>query len=166
MNKELVKDIVLSLVIILSQLMIFNHLFLFGTVNTFIYISLFILYKTTYDKTYLILFGFFVGLIIDLSLQTYGTHALASITVCYLRERIERYSFGVNSVLPLAMIRGTRITNRLTYFYLIIFLHLLIYFSLTFFKFEFILTIFLYTLINSIVNFIIIWIVSKLIFDK
>jgi len=166
MNKELVKDIVLSLVIILSQLMIFNHLFLFGTVNTFIYISLFILYKTTYDKTYLILFGFLVGLIIDLSLQTYGTHTLASITVCYLRERIERYSFGVNSVLPLAMIRGTRITNRLTYFYLIIFLHLLIYFSLTFFKFEFILTIFLYTLINSIVNFIIIWIVSKLIFDK
>jgi len=166
MNRELVKDIVLSLVIILSQLMIFNHLFLFGTVNTFIYISLFILYKTTYDKTYLILFGFLVGLIIDLSLQTYGTHTLASITVCYLRERIERYSFGVNSVLPLAMIRGTRITNRLTYFYLIIFLHLLIYFSLTFFKFEFILTIFLYTLINSIVNFIIIWIVSKLIFDK
>ena len=166
MNRELVKDIVLSLVIILSQLMIFNHLFLFGTVNTFIYISLFILYKTTYDKTYLILFGFLVGLIIDLSLQTYGTHTLASITVCYLRERIEKYSFGVNSVLPLAMIRGTRITNRLTYFYLIIFLHLLIYFSLTFFKFEFILTIFLYTLINSIVNFIIIWIVSKLIFDK
>ena len=166
MNRELVKDIVLSLVIVLSQLMIFNHLYLFGTVNTFIYISLFILYKTTYDKTYLILFGFLVGLIIDLSLQTYGTHTLASITVCYLRERIERYSFGVNSVLPLAMIRGTRITNRLTYFYLIIFLHLLIYFSLTFFKFEFILTIFLYTLINSIVNFIVIWIVSKLIFDK
>ena len=106
MNRELVKDIVLSLVIILSQLMIFNHLYLFGTVNTFIYISLFILYKTTYDKTYLILFGFLVGLIIDLSLQTYGTHTLASITVCYLRERIEKYSFGVNSVLPLAMIRG------------------------------------------------------------
>ena len=166
MNRELVKDIVLSLVIILSQLMIFNHLYLFGTVNTFIYISLFILYKTTYDKTYLIIFGFLVGLIIDLSLQTYGTHTLASITVCYLRERIEKYSFGVNSVLPLAMIRGTRLTNRLTHFSLIIFLHLLIYFSLTFFKFEFILTIFLYTLINSIVNFIIIWIVSKLIFDK
>ena len=166
MNREVFKDIVLSLVIILSQLMIFNHLYLFGTVNTFIYISLFILYKTTYDKTYLILFGFLVGLIIDLSLQTYGTHTLASITVCYLRERIEKYSFGVNSVLPLAMIRGTRLTNRLKYFSLIIFLHLLIYFSLTFFKFEFILTIFLYTLINSIVNFIIIWIVSKLIFDK
>ena len=165
MNRELARNIILSSVIVLSQLLIFNHINLFGTVDTFIYVSLFILYKTTYDKTYLILFGFLVGLIIDLSLQTYGAHTLASITVCYLRERIEKYSFGVNSILPLAMIRGTRLTNRLTYFFLIIFLHSLIYFSLIFFKFEFTLTIILFTLINSIVNFIIIWIISKLIFD-
>ena len=105
MNREIAKDITLSLVIILSQLLIFNHMNFFGTVDTFIYVSLFILYKTTYNKTYLILFGFLVGLIIDLSLQTYGAHTLASITVCYLRERIEKYSFGVNSILPLAMIR-------------------------------------------------------------
>ena len=166
MNRELVKDLIFSLLIILSQLLIFNHINLFGTVSTFIYVSLFILYKTTYDKTYLILFGFLVGLIIDLSLQTYGAHTLASITVCYLREKIEKYSFGVNSILPLAMIRGTQTTNRVTYFFIIIFLHSLIYFSLIFFKLEFTLTIFLYTLINSIVNFIIIWIISKLIFDK
>ena len=166
MNRELAKEIILSLVIVLSQLLIFNHMNLFGTVDTFIYVSLFILYKTTYNKTYLILFGFLVGLIIDLSLQTYGAHTLASTTVCYLREKIEKYSFGVNSSLPLAMIRGTQQTNRVTYFFLIIFLHSLIYFSLIFFKFEFALTIFLYTLINSIVNFIIIWITSKLIFEK
>ena len=166
MNRELVKEIIISSIILLSQLLIFNHINLFETVDTFIYVSLFILYKTTYDKTYLIVFGFLVGLIIDLSLQTYGAHTLASITVCYLKERIEKYSFGVNSILPLAMIRGTRLPNRLTYFFLIIFLHSLIYFSLIFFKFEFTITIFLYTLINSIINFIIIWIISKLIFDK
>ena len=166
MNREIARDIILSIVIILSQLLIFNHMNLFGTVNSFIYVSLFILYKTSYDKTSLILFGFLVGLIIDLSMQTYGVHTLASITVCYLKERIEKYSFGVNSILPLAMISGTKLTNRVTYFLIIIFLHSLIYFSLIFFKLEFTLTIFLYTLINSIVNFIIIWIISKLIFDK
>ena len=166
MNRELVKEIILSSIILLSQLLIFNHINLFETVDHFIYVSLFILYKTTYDKTYLIMFGFLIGLIIDLSLQTYGAHTLASITVCYLKERIEKYSFGVNSSLPLAMIRGTQLTNRVTYFFLIIFLHSLIYFSLIFFKFEFTLTIFLYSLINSIINFIIIWIISKLIFDK
>lgn len=166
MSRELARNIILSFVIVLSQLLIFNHINLFGTLDTFIYVSLFILYKTTYDKTYLILFGFVVGLIIDLSFQTYGVHTLASITVCYLKKTIEKYSFGVNSTLPLAMIRGTQQTNRVTYFFLIIFLHSLIYFSLIFFKFEFALTIFLFTLINSIINFIIIWIISMLIFDK
>ena len=101
MNRDLAKEIILSLVIVLSQLLIFNHMNLFGTANTFIYVSLFILYKTTYDKTYLILFGFLVGLIIDLSLQTYGAHTLASITVCYLRERIEKYSFQKKTVLKM-----------------------------------------------------------------
>ncbi len=57
MNREIAKDITLSLVIILSQLLIFNHMNLFGTANTFIYVSLFILYKTTYDKTYIKVFA-------------------------------------------------------------------------------------------------------------
>ena len=166
MSRELARNIILSFAIVLSQLLIFNHINLFGTLDTFIYVSLFILYKTTYDKTYLILFGFVVGLIIDLSFQTYGIHTLASITVCYLKKTIEKYSFGVNSTLPLAMIRGTQLTDRVTYFFLIIFIHSLIYFSLIFFKFEFTLTILLYSLINSIINFMIIWIISKLIFDK
>ena len=166
MSRELARNIILSFVIVLSQLLIFNHINLFGTLDTFIYVSLFILYKTTYDKTYLILFGFVVGLIIDLSFQTYGVHTLASITVCYLKKTIEKYSFGVNSTLPLAMIRGTKLTDRVTYFFLIIFIHSLIYFSLIFFKFEFTLTILLYSFINSIINFMIIWIISKLIFDK
>ena len=64
MNREIARDIILSIVIILSQLLIFNHMNLFGTVNPFIYVSLFILYKTSYDKTSLILYGFLVGLII------------------------------------------------------------------------------------------------------
>ena len=166
MSRELARNIILSFAIVLSQLLIFNHINLFGTLDTFIYVSLFILYKTTYDKTYLILFGFVVGLIIDLSFQTYGVHTLASITVCYLKKTIEKYSFGVNSTLPLAMIRGTQLTDRVTYFFLIIFIHSLIYFSLIFFKFEFTLTILLYSFINSIINFMIIWIISKLIFDK
>jgi len=166
MNRELAKDFIVSIIILLSQLLIFNHMNLFGFISPFIYVSLFVIYRTSYDKTFLILYGFIIGLIIDLSMQTYGSHTLASISVCYFRDRIEKYSFGVNSMIPLAMIRGTQLINRITFFSVIIFLHSLIYFSLIFFKIELTITIFLYTLINSIVNFMIIWIVSKLIFEK
>ena len=166
MNRELAKDFIVSIIILVSQLLIFNHMNLFGFISPFVYVSLFVIYRTSYDKTYLILYGFIIGLIIDLSMQTYGSHTLASISVCYFRDRIEKYSFGVSSVIPLAMIRGTQLINRITFFSVIIFLHSLIYFSLIFFKIELTITIFLYTLINSIVNFIIIWVVSKLIFEK
>ena len=166
MNRELAKDFIVSIIILVSQLLIFNHMNLFGFISPFVYVSLFVIYRTSYDKTYLILYGFIIGLIIDLSMQTYGSHTLASISVCYFRDRIEKYSFGVNSMIPLAMIRGTQLINRITFFSVIIFLHSLIYFSLIFFKIELTITIFLYTLINSIVNFIIIWVVSKLIFEK
>ena len=98
--------------VLLSQLLIFNHLNIFGYVSPFVYLIIFIHYKTSYNKTILIFLGFITGLIIDLSMQTYGCHTFATITICYLRNWIEKYSFGVNSNLPNAMIKGTKLINR------------------------------------------------------
>ena len=99
-------------------------------------------------------------------MQTYGCHTFATITICFLREKIEKNSFGVNANLPSAMIKGTQIINRLTFFMLIILIHSSIYYSLVFFNTEVLGKIFYYTLINSIVTFIIIWVLSKLISNK
>ncbi|MEK9756305.1 MAG: rod shape-determining protein MreD [Bacteroidota bacterium] len=166
MNREIFKNIIFGLFIILSQILIFNHINLFGISSPSIYVILFILYKTNYDKTLLIILGFIIGLIIDLSMQTYGCHAFASLTVCFLREWIEKYSFGVNSNLPNAMVKGTSLTNRLTYFIIITILHSLLYFILLYFNSELLLRIILSTLYNSIITFIIVWIISELIFEK
>jgi hypothetical protein len=97
-----------------------------------------------------------------LAMQTYGCHTFATITICYLRERIGKNSFGVNANLPSAMIKGTKMINRLTFFMLIILIHSLIYFTLVFFNIELIGKIFYYSLINSIVTFIIVWVMSQL----
>ena len=84
----------------------------------------------------------------------------------YVFERIIRkYSFGVNSNLPKAMLSGTTTLNRLSFFLLIIVIHQLIYFSLIFFSFSFINTIIYYTLLNSIVTFIVIWITTNIFFE-
>ena len=80
-------------------------------------------YKISYSNTSLIFLGFITGLIIDLAMQTYGCHTFATISICYLRERIEKNSFGVNANLPLAMIKGTKMINRFTFFMVIIFIH-------------------------------------------
>ena len=163
MTRESIRNIIFYTTILVSQLLIFNHFNLFNVITPSVYLIIFILYKISYNKTSLIFLGFITGLIIDLAMQTYGCHTFATITICYLRERIEKNSFGVNANLPSAMIKGTKMINRLSFFLLIILIHSLIYYSLVFFNLELIGRIFYYSLINSIVTFIIVWVLSQLI---
>ena len=149
----------------LLQISVFNNMSLFEIINPSFYILIFILYRTTFDKTLLILLGFFCGLIIDLTAQTYGCHTISATTICYIRGLLENYSFGVNSNLPKAMISGTTTLNRLSFFFLIIIMHQIIYFSLIFFSFSFINTIIYYTLLNSIITFIVIWVTTNIFFE-
>lgn len=162
MTRESIRNIVFYTTILVSQLLIFNHFNLFNVITPSVYLIIFILYKISYSNTSLIFLGFITGLIIDLAMQTYGCHTFATITICYLRERIGKNSFGVNANLPSAMIKGTKMINRLTFFMLIILIHSLIYFTLVFFNIELIGKIFFYSLINSIVTFIIVWVMSQL----
>ena len=163
MTREFIKNSFFYTSILVSQLLIFNHFNLFDIITPSVYLIIFILYKTSYSKTSLIFLGFITGLIIDFAMQTYGIHAFATMTICYLRERIEKNSFGINANLPSAMIKGTQLINRLTFFILIILIHSSIYYSLVFFNTEILGKIFFYTIINSIITFIITWIFSQLI---
>ena len=165
MNQENLKIISSFVIIILLQVVVFNNMDLFNIINPSFYLLIFILYRTNFDKTLLILLGFFTGLIIDLTAQTYGCHTISTITICFLRSELESYSFGVNSNLPKAMISGTTLTNRLSFFLSIIFIHQLIYFSLIFFSFSFIDSIIFYTLLNSIITFIVIWTTTKIFYE-
>ena len=165
MNQENLKIISSFVIIILLQVGVFNNMDLFNIINPSFYLLIFILYRTNFDKTSLLLLGFFTGLIIDLTAQTYGCHTISTITICFLRSELESYSFGVNSNLPKAMISGTTLTNRLSFFLSIIFIHQLIYFSLIFFSFSFIDSIIFYTLLNSIITFIVIWTTTKIFYE-
>ena len=166
MNRELLKNISFYTIILALQLLVFNQFKLFGFVTPFIYLIIFIHYKISYNKTFLLLLGFLIGFIVDLSMQTYGCHTFSTITICYLRSRIEKSSFGINANLPLAMIKGTPLFSRVSFFLSLIAIHSIVYFSFIFFNISLLSTIFLYAFINSIATFIFIWIISRLISDR
>ena len=166
MNRELLENISFYAIIIALQLLVFNQFKLFGFITPFIYLIIFIHYRTTYDKTVLLLLGFLIGFIIDLSMQTYGCHTFSTITICYLRRRIEKSSFGVNANLPYAMIKETPLSSRVSFFLSLIAIHSFLYYSFIFFNISLLSTIFLYTFINSITTFIIVWIISRLISNR
>ena len=166
MNRELLRNISFYTIILALQLLIFNQFKLFGFITPFIYLIIFIHYRISYDRTILLLLGFLIGFIVDLSMQTYGCHTFSTITICYLRSRIEKSSFGVNANSPLAMIKGTPLFSRISFFLSIIAIHSIIYYSFIFFNISLLSTIFLYAFINSIVTFIIVWIISRLISNR
>jgi len=166
MNRELLKNISFYTIILAVQLLVFNQFKLFGFVTPFIYLIIFIHYKISYNKTFLLLLGFLVGFVIDLSMQTYGCHTFSTITICYLRSRIEKSSFGINANLPLAMLKGTPLSSRVSFFLSLIAIHSIIYYSFIFFNISLLSTIFLYAFINSIATFIIVWIISRLISNR
>ncbi len=166
MNRELLKNISFYTIILALQLLVFNQFKLFGIVTPFIYLIIFIHYKISYNKTFLLLLGFLIGFIVDLSMQTYGCHTFSTITICYLRNRIEKSSFGINANLPLAMIKGSPLSSRVSFFLSLIAIHSIIYYSFIFFNISLLSTIFLYAFINSIATFIIVWIISRLISNR
>ena len=166
MNRELLKNISFYTLILALQLLVFNQFKLFDIVTPFIYLIIFIHYKISYNKTFLLLLGFLVGFVIDLSMQTYGCHTFSTITICYLRSRIEKSSFGINANLPLAMLKGTPLSSRVSFFLSLIAIHSIIYYSFIFFNISLLSTIFLYAFINSIATFIIVWIISRLISNR
>jgi rod shape-determining protein MreD len=166
MNREVLKNISFYTIILAVQLLVFNQFKLFGFITPFIYLIIFIHYKISYDKTLLLLLGFLIGFIIDLSMQTYGCHTFSTITICYLRRRIEKSSFGINANLPFAMIKGTPLYSRVSFFLSLIAIHSIIYYSFIFFNISLLSTIFLYAFINSIATFIIVWIISRLISNR
>ena len=166
MNRELLKNISFYTIILALQLLVFNQFKLFGFITPFIYLIIFIHYKISYNKTFLLLLGFLIGFIVDLSMQTYGCHTFSTITICYLRRRIEKSSFGINANLPLAMIKGTPLSSRVSFFLSLIAIHSIVYYSFIFFNISLLSTIFLYAFINSIATFIIVWIISRLISNR
>ena len=166
MNRELLNNISFYTIILALQLLVFNQFKLFGFVTPSIYLIIFIHYKISYDKTFLLLLGFLTGFIVDLSMQTYGCHTFSTITICYLRSRIEKSSFGINANLPIAMIKGTPLYSRVSFFLSLIAVHSIIYYSFIFFNITLLSTIFLYAFINSIATFIIVWIISRLISNR
>ena len=68
MNRELIGNISFYTVILTLQLLVFNQFQLFGFVTPFVYLIIFIHYRISYDKTVLLLLGFIIGFIIDLSI--------------------------------------------------------------------------------------------------
>lgn len=80
--------------LLIFQVLVFNKINLFGYVNPYPYLLYILLFPAVWNTKLLLLSAFFLGYWIDLSLDSGGVHALASIVVAYNRKRIFNLFFG------------------------------------------------------------------------
>ncbi|MDG1968413.1 MAG: rod shape-determining protein MreD [Flavobacteriaceae bacterium] len=153
-------NIVLTLQFILLlfvQAFLLSNINFFGFINPNLYLLFFLMYRFDGDRTALIILGFLMGLLLDLLTQGSGGHTIASLTITYLRLYIIRFSFGVNYDVPMGMIRGSLVNQRVAYILQMILIHHLLLFVVIYFSFDNILTIIKNTFLSAFFTFILVY---------
>ena len=158
MNHDNLISIFQFFLLVFLQSFLLNHINFFGFINPNLYLLFIIVYRLNGNTTLLIILGFALGLLIDLLSQGSGGHTVATLTIAFLRPYIIKFSFGVNYDVPMGMIKGSLLTQRLLYLSLIIFVHHLVLFNVIYFSFDNILTIFKNTIFSSFFTFILVFI--------
>ncbi|MEC8636046.1 MAG: rod shape-determining protein MreD, partial [Bacteroidota bacterium] len=113
MNRDNLISIFQFFLLLFLQSFLINQINLFGFINPNLYLLFLIVYRLDANPTLLIILGFALGLLLDLLTQGAGGHTIASLTIAFLRPFIIRFSFGVNYDVPMGMIKGSLLTQRL-----------------------------------------------------
>ena len=146
------------LLLLFLQAFLLNNINFFGFINPNLYLLFIIVYRLDGNPTLLIVLGFVMGLLLDLLTQGSGGQTIAALTISFLRPYIIRFSFGVNYDVPMGMIKGSLLTQRLLYLSLMVVIHNLVLCSVIYFSFDNTITILKNTLFTSLFTFILIYI--------
>ena len=166
MNSDNILHIFQFFLLLFLQSFLLNNINLFGFINPNLYILFLIVYRLDGNPTLLIIVGFVMGLLLDLLTQGSGGHTIATLTIAFLRLSIIKFSFGVNYDVPMGMIRGSLLSQRLMYLILMVVIHHLVLYSVVYFSFNNTITILKNTLFTSFFTFIMVFISLGLFIEK
>ena len=166
MNRDNILHIFQFFLLLFLQSFLLNNINLFGFINPNLYLLFIIIYRLDGNPTLLIIIGFVMGLLLDLLTQGSGGHTIATLTIAFLRLPIIKFSFGVNYDVPMGMIKGSLLRQRLLYFMLMVVIHHLVLYSIVYFSLDNTITILKNTLFTSFFTFIMVFISLGLFKEK
>ena len=83
------------IVLVLLQVLIFSHINFLGYINPYIYLLFIFLYPANNNRVVFLILAFFLGLSVDLFLDSGGVHAAACVFTAYIRPVVLKFSFGM-----------------------------------------------------------------------
>lgn len=154
MSSTVIINILRFIILLLLQVVIFSRLDLFGFLNPYPYILFILLYPVNSNRAGLLLASFFMGLCLDMFLNSGGSHAVACVTLAYLRPTFFRFSFGVSYEYQTVKINDRLSPERFSFILISVVTHHLILYLLEIFRFSLILDILWRTLLSTLFTLI------------
>ena len=150
MNSTISSNIIRFFILVLIQVLICNHINFLGYINPYIYVLFIILFPVKNNREIFILLSFFLGLTIDLFLDSGGVHAAASVLIAYVRPVILKYLFGIQYEHQTMKFNAVKFGSKFTYISILTVIHHLILFYLEIFSISKIILVFQKALFSSI----------------
>jgi rod shape-determining protein MreD len=163
MNSVLIVNIFRFLLLLAVQIVIFNNMNFLGYISPFPYILFIILYPVNSNKYGLLLASFFLGLTIDVFINSGGIHTAACIILAYYRPYLFKFSFGLSYEYQTIKLNDVLTPERFSFILFSVLLHHFILFAFEAFKFSFILDVLIRTLLSTVFTIILCIIIIYLI---
>jgi len=163
MNLSALRHIIRGVLLLLLQVLVLKRIglgesWIWEYGNIFIYPVIIFLLPFRLSRLYVILIGFFIGLIIDIFYDTIGVHAFALTATAYARGLMLAYMEPRGgyqlSMSPTIFSMGLNWVLTFTFFTMLI--HVFLYFSVEVFTFVYIGQILLKTLITLVLSMLVI----------
>lgn len=164
MNNNIFSNISRFILFVLLQVTVFSSFYFFDNITPYPYVLYVLLFPVNGNKSVLVTSSFFLGLIIDMFLDSHGIHAAACVTIAYFRPNVFRFAFGLSYEYQTIKIIGRFTKERISYLVTALFIHHLVLFSLEVFKFSFFFRIlsktFLSTIFTLLISLLIIYLIK------
>ena len=150
MNSTVIINILRFILLLALQVIIFNRIDLFGFINPYPYILFILLYPVNGYKAGLLLSSFLMGLLLDMFLNSGGSHAVACVSLAYLRPTFFKFAFGISYEYKTVKINDRLSPERFSFILISVVTHHLILYLLEVFRFNLILDVLIRTVLTTL----------------
>lgn len=150
MNSTILVNIARFILLLLFQVVLFNNINFLGFINPYPYILFIILFPVNGNKYSLLLASFFLGLLMDIFLNSGGIHAAACLVLAYFRPSIFKFSFGLSYEYQTVKLNDVLTPERFSFILISVLVHHLTMFVLEIFSIQYVWGIILRTLVSTV----------------
>lgn len=150
MNSTVIINILRFIALLAAQVIIFNRVELFGFVDAYPYILFILLFPVNGNRAVLLLSSFAMGILLDMFLNSGGSHAVACTVLAYARPSIFKFSFGVSYEYQTVKINDRLSPERFSFILISVVTHHLILYLLEAFRFSLILEVLSRTVLTTL----------------